>query len=72
GDMVYTFSDGIQDQLSGGKEKRKFSTRQLLSVLMANADKPMATQCQLLEKAILDWRGNTPQVDDITLVGVKV
>ena len=72
GDMIYTFSDGIQDQLGDSKEKRKFSTRQLLSVLTSNADKPMETQCQLLEKAILDWRGNTAQVDDITLVGVRV
>ena len=74
GDMVYTFSDGIQDQLGIDRngDKRKFTSLQLLDTLLSFADKPAATQCQLLEKAILDWRGKTPQVDDITLVGVRV
>ena len=74
GDMVYTFSDGIQDQLGIDRngDKRKFTSLQLLDTLLSFADKPAATQCQLLEKAILDWRGKTPQVEDITLVGVRV
>ena len=71
GDMVYTFSDGIQDQI-GGENNRKFLLKNLLALLVSLADKPAATQCQLLEKAILDWRGDIPQVDDMTLVGVRV
>ncbi len=74
GDMVYTFSDGIQDQLGTDPngDKRKFTSLQLLETLLSIADRPAAEQCPLLEKAILDWRGNIPQVDDMTLVGVRV
>ena len=71
GDMIYTFSDGIQDQI-GGKEKRKFLLKNLLALLISFADKPTDTQAQILEQKILDWRGDTPQVDDMTLVGIRV
>ena len=71
GDMVYTFSDGIQDQFGGGSD-RKFTIKRLLALLVSIADKPAAEQCESLERAILDWRGDTPQVDDMTLVGVRV
>jgi serine phosphatase RsbU (regulator of sigma subunit) len=74
GDMIYTFSDGIQDQLGydPNGDKRKFTSLQLLETLLSIADKPLETQSQILEQKILDWRGNIPQVDDITLVGVRV
>ncbi len=72
GDMVYTFSDGIQDQFGKGSEMKKFSSKQLFAVLTSLAEQPVEEQCQILEQTILDWRGNTPQVDDMTLVGIRV
>ena len=71
GDMIYTFSDGIQDQI-GGKEKRKFLLKNLLALLQSFADKPTETQAQILEQKIIDWRGDIPQVDDMTLIGIRI
>ena len=41
GDMVYTLSDGIQDQPGG-------------------------------DECITAWRGSRPQVDDMTMIGIRV
>ena len=70
GDMIYAFSDGIQDQV--GKEQRKFLQRNMIQMLMNVVDKPMEEQNHFIEQSILAWRGETPQVDDMTLVGIRV
>ena len=71
GDMVYTFSDGIQDQLGSGL-KHKFLLQNLIEVLTSVSDKTADSQCEILEKTIQDWRGDMLQVDDMTLVGIRV
>ena len=71
GDMVYTFSDGIQDQLGSGL-KHKFLLQNLIEVLTSVSDKTVDSQCEILEKTIQDWRGDMLQVDDMTLVGIRV
>ena len=75
GDIIYTFSDGIQDQIGGDTTVmfgRKFLMKNLLTFLSANYTKPLATQRDLLDQTITDWRGERPQVDDMTLIGIKV
>ena len=75
GDMVYCFSDGIQDQLGGDQSNEigdKFLRKNLLSFLQANSGKPLETQCQLLDQTITKWRNGRQQVDDMTLVGIRV
>lgn len=71
GDMVYMFSDGIQDQF-GGPESKKFSLRQLIDTLQSSANLPAAEQCSLIEQTISDWRADRPQIDDMTMVGIRV
>ncbi|MBQ3619306.1 MAG: SpoIIE family protein phosphatase [Bacteroidales bacterium] len=75
GDIVYTFSDGIEDQPGGDLSNpagKKFLSRNLSDFLLANYQKPMATQCQLLGETIDNWRNGRAQVDDMTMIGVKV
>ena len=75
GDIIYTFSDGIQDQTGGDPSViygRKFLLNNLIEFLMEVYDKPLATQRDLLDKTITEWRGERPQVDDMTLIGVRV
>lgn len=75
GDMIYTFSDGIQDQPGGEiyyNSVRKFLIKNLVKFLTEIADKPLADQYALLDDTITKWRGNRMQVDDITLIGVRV
>ena len=71
GDMVYMCSDGLQDQL-GGKDCRKFLLRQLINTLVEIHNDPLKEQCIALEQTIIAWRGGTPQIDDMTMVGIRI
>ena len=75
GDMFYMFSDGIEDQLGGDNADgfgRKFLVRNLEAFLLEVSGEPAETQCELLDNKILAWRGGTPQIDDMTMVGIRV
>jgi serine phosphatase RsbU (regulator of sigma subunit) len=70
GDAFYIFSDGYCDQFGGPKQK-KFMSNQLKETLVAMAGKPMLQQGERLNEIFEKWRGNNPQVDDVTLIGVR-
>jgi serine phosphatase RsbU (regulator of sigma subunit)/tetratricopeptide (TPR) repeat protein len=71
GDRVYLLSDGFQDQF-GGSQGKKFMVKNLRDLLAANANRPMVEQQNLLEASLDEWMGGHEQVDDITILGVKV
>jgi serine phosphatase RsbU (regulator of sigma subunit)/Tfp pilus assembly protein PilF len=71
GDKVYLMSDGFQDQF-GGSQGKKFMVKNLRDLLAANANLPMVEQLNHLEAALEEWMGGTEQVDDITILGIKV
>ena len=70
GDAFYIFSDGYSDQFGGPKEK-KFMSLQLRETLVAMAGKPMLYQGERLNEIFEEWRGDGPQVDDVTVIGVR-
>ncbi|MBO4373217.1 MAG: SpoIIE family protein phosphatase, partial [Bacteroidales bacterium] len=75
GDVVYTFSDGIQDQPGGADDNplgKKFLVKNLIDFLTEHYTEPLANQCKLIDERITEWRNGRPQVDDITLIGVRV
>ncbi len=57
---------------NGGAEQRKLLQKTLLEILKSIADKPADDQYNILDQKIHEWRGDTPQVDDMTLVGIRV
>ena len=71
GDMVYMFSDGLQDQL-GGKDCRKYLLKNLTSTLIDIHNDPLNEQRVMLEQELIAWRGGNPQIDDMTMVGIRV
>ncbi len=73
GDVLYTFSDGFQDQFGGPRDK-KFMIRQFRELLHEIHTKPLRQQKNLLLKRLNDWKleSNCEQVDDITVLGVKI
>ncbi len=71
GDVVYTLTDGFPDQF-GGEKGKKFMSKNLRELLASNSHLPMREQKQLLEKTFTEWVGNLEQVDDVTLIGVRV
>jgi serine phosphatase RsbU (regulator of sigma subunit) len=70
GDAFYIFSDGYADQF-GGPYQKKFMSVKLKEILVAMAGKPMLKQGERLNEIFEEWRGNNPQVDDVTLIGVR-
>jgi serine phosphatase RsbU (regulator of sigma subunit) len=75
GDMIYTLSDGIQDQLGGDPSNvfgSKFYAKTLEQLLVDVYEKTLDEQYNIIEKTISDWRGNRQQVDDMTLIGIRV
>ena len=71
GDMVYMFSDGLQDQL-GGRDCRKFLLKNLAATLVEIHNEPLNIQRVVLEQELIAWRGGTPQIDDMTMVGIRI
>ena len=70
GDTVYIFSDGYPDQF-GGKKDKKFMMKNFKKLLLSIQDKTMNEQKTILETTMVEWKGDTEQVDDILVMGVR-
>jgi PAS domain S-box-containing protein len=71
GDCIYLFSDGYADQFGGEKEKKlnKRGFRELLNTIQSmNGEE----QHGYLEYALLNWKQDYEQTDDITVMGLRV
>ncbi len=68
--VFYLFSDGYVDQF-GGKENKKFLSKQFKELLLQIYQEPMAEQQQILENSFIQWKGESKQTDDILVIGAK-
>ncbi len=71
GDAFYIFSDGFIDQ-KGGKDSRKFMSRNFKNLLVKMHDQPMYEQKRILEKTLEDWMDGHSQMDDILIIGGRI
>lgn len=71
GDTFYIFSDGYVDQFGGDKGK-KFKSLNFKLLLLSIQDKNMDQQRDLIDQRFEEWKGNTEQVDDVCVIGVRV
>lgn len=72
GDVFYLFSDGFIDQF-GGKDGRKFMSRNFKNTLVELADKPMKQQKEILDDIFDNWKGEKyNQLDDVLVLGVRI
>jgi serine phosphatase RsbU (regulator of sigma subunit) len=71
GDVIYIFTDGFADQFGGqkGTKYMKYNLKKLLSEIF---DKPLNEQRAILEKEFEDWKGSADQIDDVTILGVRI
>ena len=69
-DTLYIFSDGYPDQF-GGEKGKKFKMANFKKLLLSIQDKNMNEQKPILETTMSDWKGDTEQVDDILVIGVR-
>ena len=71
GDCIYTFSDGYADQF-GGTDGRKFMSKNLRALLLEIHQKPMAEQHDILAHRLVEWHGDSPRIDDVVVMGVRI
>ena len=71
GDTFYLFSDGFADQ-KGGSENKKFLSKNFRKLLLEIHEEPMQEQKDILKKTLNNWMGNTSQIDDIMVMGIRV
>jgi serine phosphatase RsbU (regulator of sigma subunit) len=71
GDTLYIFTDGFADQFGGpkGLKYMKYNLKKLLSEI---SDKPMDEQRVILEQEFENWQGSVNQIDDVTILGVRI
>lgn len=73
GDTVYMCSDGLPDQFGGSTPKgKRLLSGGLKRMLDAIVDLPIRQQQSEIEKLYWEWRNDKEQLDDISLVGVRV
>jgi ligand-binding sensor domain-containing protein/serine phosphatase RsbU (regulator of sigma subunit) len=71
GDVIYLFTDGYADQFGGSKGK-KFMSKQLKQQITSIYHLPLQQQKKYLDDVFKNWHGNLEQVDDITVIGIKL
>ncbi len=70
-DAFYIFSDGFIDQF-GGKDGKKFKSRQFKSLILEVQEFPMDIQEIMFHDRLLEWRGDIEQIDDVLVIGFKI
>jgi DNA-binding response OmpR family regulator len=70
-DCVYLFTDGYMDQF-GGQKLKKFGYKRFRNLLLRINKEPFESQKQALANEYLIWKESEDQVDDITIVGLKL
>ena len=71
GDLIYLLSDGLTDQF-GGPDCSKFKKANLRKLFSEIYLLPMSVQKEMIESEFSRWKGNAEQVDDVTVIGVRI
>jgi len=71
GDLIYTLTDGFQDQFGGPKGK-KFMVKKMREYVLSISNSPMKEQHQKITDAFSNWKGDLEQVDDVCVIGVRI
>ncbi|MBI5538900.1 MAG: tetratricopeptide repeat protein [Bacteroidia bacterium] len=71
GDCLYLSSDGFKDQF-GGIDYKKYKSNQFKDLLLKIHQKPMSEQSEILHQTFINWKGNHKQIDDVTVLGIRI
>jgi sigma-B regulation protein RsbU (phosphoserine phosphatase) len=69
GELLILFSDGITEAMNSDEEE--FSEKRLEEVIMNNRNEPSEKLIEVILKEVANFTGNSPQMDDMTLVVIK-
>ena len=71
GDTFYIFTDGFADQF-GGERGKKFKASSMKELILAIQTYSMPEQKERLNESFETWRGSLEQIDDVSVIGVRV
>ncbi len=70
-DSLYLFTDGYIDQFNE-QGLEKFKNSRFKSLIGEVCKMPMSIQKEKLEASFASWKGNHEQIDDVTVIGLRV
>ncbi len=70
GDIIYIYTDGMPDQ-KGGTNGKKLFYKPFNELLKEVSRLPHQNRADHLTSFIHQWKGNAPQMDDITIVSIE-
>lgn len=71
GDCIYMYSDGYSDQF-GGRNGEKLKNSMVERFLSKICQDDMDQQSLAIQEMFVQWKGDFPQTDDVTFVGLCV
>jgi serine phosphatase RsbU (regulator of sigma subunit) len=71
GDMLYAFSDGYEDQF-GGPSGKKFMKKNLKNLFATISTESAEEQYNIIKKTFTEWKDKIEQIDDVTIVGLRM
>ena len=71
GDTIYIFSDGLSDQF-GGPKGVKYKKAKLKKLLAEIHYRPLSEQRSIIENEFEKWKGTYDQIDDVTILGIRI
>ncbi|HEX8516276.1 MAG TPA: tetratricopeptide repeat protein [Bacteroidia bacterium] len=71
GMVFYLFTDGFADQF-GGPQGKKYMYKRFEEQLTAISSLPMKEQENVLNKSFCEWKKDSEQIDDVTVIGFRL
>lgn len=68
--VLYLSSDGFADQMN--ENTKKYSTKRFMETLDKISNLPFEKQKEFLENEFNSHKGNREQIDDVTIIGVRI
>ncbi|PKL84842.1 MAG: hypothetical protein CVV22_10720 [Ignavibacteriae bacterium HGW-Ignavibacteriae-1] len=68
--MLYLTTDGFADQMN--ESGKKYSSKRFTELLNSIADNPLSEQYKILNNELAAHQGDKHQIDDITILGVRI
>jgi serine phosphatase RsbU (regulator of sigma subunit) len=69
--LIYMFTDGLVDQF-GSETKKKLGIKKVKDFLLEISKKSMSEQEKLITDFFIQWKGDIHQMDDVTIVAIKI
>jgi serine phosphatase RsbU (regulator of sigma subunit) len=70
GTNIYMFTDGYADQFSPAD--KKMTKKKFKEVVISSQNKTMNEQNKILSDFFESWKGNSEQVDDVCVIGIRI